>query len=65
MLASAELFEMVLMMMPMSVSMSKSMEVNPMVEVYVTLILKGEKTIEQVPAVIRDKVQAQLDLLTK
>lgn len=65
MLASAELFEMVLLMMPMSVSMSKSMEVNPMVEVYVTLILKGEKTIEQVPAVIRDKVQAQLDLLTK
>ena len=65
MLASAELFEMVLLMMPMSASMSKSMGVNPMVEVYVTLILKGEKTIEQVPAVIRDKVQAQLDLLTK
>ena len=65
MLASVELFEMVLSIAPLSIDMSKSMEVNPMVEVYVTLILKGEKTIEQVPAVIRDKVQAQLDLLTK
>lgn len=65
MLASVELFEMVLSMAPLSIDMLKSMGVNPMVEVYVTLILKGEKTIEQVPAVIRDKVQAQLDLLTK
>ena len=39
--------------------------VNQTVEVYVTLILKGQKTIEQVPAIIREQVQTQLDLLTK
>lgn len=65
MLASVELFEMVLGTMPNTVNTSESKGVNPMIEVYVTLILKGEKTIEQVPMIIRDKVQQQLDLLTK
>jgi hypothetical protein len=31
-----------------------------MVEVYVTLILKGKKTLEQVPVVIRTQVEAML-----
>lgn len=63
-LASVELFEMILSMMPvLENTMSKSVEVNPMVEVYVTLILKGQKTIDQVPVILRDKVQAQLDII--
>ena len=31
-----------------------------MVEVYVTLILKGKKTLEQVPVVIRPQVEVML-----
>ncbi|WP_195238700.1 CD1375 family protein [Romboutsia sp. 1001285H_161024_C4] len=71
MLATTEVFEMILTMStPMSVDIenknkNKNLGGNSMVEVYVTLILKGAKTIDQVPAIIRDQVQAQLDLLTK
>ena len=34
-----------------------------MVAVYVTLILKGKKTIEQVPTKVRPEVEAMLDEL--
>ncbi|WP_195939254.1 CD1375 family protein [Romboutsia sp. 1001713B170131_170501_G6] len=71
MLATTEVFEMILTMSaPMSVDIenknkNKNLGGSSMVEVYVTLILKGVKTIDQVPAIIRDQVQTQLDLLTK
>lgn len=68
MIANTELFEMVLGMMPATLNtknINNTKGVSSMVEVYVTLILKGQKTIDQVPAIIRDQVQAQLDLLTK
>lgn len=32
-------------------------EVNVMAVVYATLIIKGKKTIDQVPAIIRDEVK--------
>lgn len=35
-------------------------EVNEMAVVYATLIVKGKKTIDQVPALIRDQVTAIL-----
>lgn len=69
MLATTEVFEMILTMSaPMSVDIenkNKNLGGNSMVEVYVTLILKGVKTIDQVPTVIREKVREQLDLLVK
>lgn len=68
MIANTELFEMVLGMMPATLNtknINNTKGVSSMVEVYVTLILKGQKTIDQVPAIIREQVQAQLDLLTK
>lgn len=34
---------------------------NPMVMIYVSLIKKGKKTIEDVPEIIRADVQAELD----
>lgn len=64
-LASTELFEMVMAMMPVTINTKENERVNGMVTVYVTLILKGVKTIEDVPAVIRPQVQEQLDLLLK
>ena len=68
MLASVELFEMVF-----SISMRTLDNTNiknvggnkNMVQVYVTLILKKVKTIDDVPAMIREEVQKQLDLLLK
>lgn len=62
-LASTELFEMVLMLFPMTRNIEEKSEVFKMVEVYVTLIVKGEKTLEQVPAIIRGQVEAQLKIL--
>lgn len=35
-------------------------EVDCMAVVYVTLIIKGKKTLEQVPALIREEVQQML-----
>lgn len=67
MLATTEIFEMVLVIStPMALDIeNKNIGGNCMVEVYVTLILKGAKTIDQVPQVIRQKVEEQLELLTK
>lgn len=60
MMAMTEVFEMVLMQSPMALN-SKNRKVDTtMVEVYVTLILKGKKTVEQVPTVIRPRVEAML-----
>ena len=57
------MFEIILSMLPMSSSIEKNTKKtggSTMVEVYVTLILKGKKTLEQVPAVIRPQVEAML-----
>lgn len=67
MVATTEIYEMLLTM-----SVSKNIDArfqnlggDSMVEVYVTLILNGVKTIDQVPTIIREKVREQLDLLVK
>lgn len=71
MLASAELFEMMLSMTTQTVDLGlasiniKSIGGNGVIQVYVTLILKGAKTIEDVPVMIREEVQKQLDLVLK
>lgn len=67
MLATTEVFEMILTMSaPMSVDIqTKNLGGNSMVEVYVTLILNGVKTIDQVPTILREKVREQLNLLVK
>lgn len=64
MLANTELFEMMLNFMPMQLDSKqfRGGEMN-MVEVYVTLIIQGDKTLEQVPTIIRPKVEAKLRLL--
>lgn len=62
MVAVTEVFETVLVMMPMTLSVNNDTKGGGsyMVEVYVTLILKGKKTLEQVPAVIRPQVEQML-----
>ena len=62
MLASTEIFELVLAVMPMQLGDERQSTEggSKMVEVYVTLIIAGEKTLEQVPALVRPKVEAQL-----
>lgn len=62
MLANTEMFEMILGMMPMTLSEDKTKNNggNSMIEVYVTLIIKGVKTIEDVPLVIREQVIERL-----
>lgn len=66
MMAVTEVFETVLIMMPMSVmslDMNESQKTtggSTMVEVYATLIIKGKKTLEDVPAVIRPQVEQML-----
>lgn len=62
MLANTEMFEMILGMMPMTLSKDKTKNNggNSMIEVYVTLIIKGVKTIEDVPLVIREQVIERL-----
>ena len=62
MLASTEIFELVLALMPMQLGNERQSTEggSKMVEVYVTLIIAGEKTLEQVPALVRPKVEAQL-----
>lgn len=60
MMAMTEVFEMVLSQSAEMLN-DKNREVDTnMVEVYVTLILKGKKTLEQVPTVIRPQVEAML-----
>lgn len=67
MLATTELFEMVLVMSASAIDNinAKNIGGRNMVQVYVTLILKGVKTIEDVPVMIREEVQKQLDILIK
>lgn len=64
MLANAEVFEMVLGMIPAEIFAKertiKNGGGNSMVEVYVTLILKGVKTMEEVPVVLREQVRERL-----
>ena len=40
-------------------------EVNPMVELYVVMIQRGLKTIDQVPARYREEVRAILEAVEK
>ena len=67
MLANTEMFEMILGMMPMTLSIedknTKNNGGSNMVEVYCTLIIKGVKTIEDVPLVIREQVIERLKQL--
>lgn len=67
MLANTEMFEIILGMMPMALSIedknTKNNGGSNMVEVYVTLIIKGVKTIEDVPLVIREQVIERLKQL--
>lgn len=73
-LANTELFEMVLNMMPQPVATTKSLGATSMttnqlkggenmVEVYVTLIIKGIKTVSDVPVIIQPKVVERLKQL--
>ena len=41
------------------------MEVNPMVELYVVMVQRGLKTLEQVPARYREGVRALLEAVEK
>lgn len=65
MLANTEMFEMILGMIPMTLSKDKTKNNggNSMIEVYCTLIIKGVKTIEDVPLVIREQVIERLKQL--
>ena len=67
MLANTEMFEMILGMIPTTLSIEEKNTKNSggsnMVEVYVTLIIKGAKTIEDVPLVIREQVIERLKQL--
>ena len=71
MMAVTEVFEMMMYIMPSeatTINIAAPMTADTrtpkggfqMVEVYVTLIIKGKKTLEQVPAIIRPQVEAQL-----
>ena len=62
MLANTEIFEMILSMIPNEINLN-SKGVNPMVEVYTTLIIKGIKYIDDVPLVIREQVIERLKQL--
>ena len=62
MLANTEMFEMILGMMPIEINLN-SKGVNPMVEVYATLIIKGVKSIENVPLALREQVIERLKQL--
>ena len=67
MLANTEMFEMLLGMIPMTLSTedkkTKNSGGSSMIEVYCTLIIKGVKTIEDVPLVIREQVIERLKQL--
>ena len=60
MMAMTEVFEMVLMQSPMTLKLENGKVDTTMVEVYVTLILKGKKTLDQGPTIIRPQVEATL-----
>lgn len=64
MLANTEMFEMILGMMPTTLSIeNKNNGGSNMVEVYVTLIIKGIKAVEDVPLAIKEKVIERLKQL--
>ena len=67
MLANTEMFEMILSMMPTTLSIDEKNTKNSggssMIEVYCTLIIKGVKDIEDVPLVIREQVIERLKQL--
>ena len=65
MLANTEMFEMILGMIPMTLSKDKTKNNggNSMIEVYCTLIIKNVKTIDDVPLVIREQVIERLKQL--
>lgn len=62
MLANTEMFEMILSMMPSTYSIKNNKNNGgiSMIEVYATLIIKGVKTIDDVPVVIRAQVEERL-----
>ena len=63
-MASTDLFEMIISMMVSGLSEGMSVKnnkgVNGMVDVYASLIIKGKKTIDDVPAIIRPQVETLL-----
>ncbi|MGL4450737.1 MAG: CD1375 family protein [Sarcina sp.] len=63
MLANTELFEMIIGLVPMKLNKNIKGGEMKMVEVYVTLIIQGDKTLDQVPSIIRPQVEAKLRLL--
>ena len=64
MLANTEMFEMILGMMPTTLSIeNKNNGGSNMVELYVTLIIKGIKAVEDVPLAIKEKVIERLKQL--
>ena len=67
MLANTEMFEIILGMIPMTLSIDEKNTKNSggssMIEVYCALIIKGVKTIEDVPLVIREQVIERLKQL--
>lgn len=63
MLANTEMFEMILGMMPTTSIKNKNNGGSNMVEVYVTLIIKGIKAVEDVPLAIKEKVIERLKQL--
>ena len=70
MMASTDIFELVIDMMSMQINednngrvslLGKTKGGNKMIELYVSLILKGKKTINDVPSVIKPQVKAMLN----
>lgn len=61
MLAIDELFTILEPLMVETYSMNEEMEVNPMVELYVVMVQRGLKTLEQVPARYREQVRQILE----
>ena len=59
------LFEPILMTTMSVLSVNKKEVTNPMVELYVVMIQRGLKTIDQVPARYREEVKAILDAVEK
>ena len=65
MLAIDELFTILEPLMVETYSMNEEMEVNPMVELYVVMVQRGLKTLEQVPARYREQVRQILEKVEK
>ena len=60
MLASADIFEMMLEIMSVQLNTKNTKGVNKMAELYATLIIKGKKTIDDVPVMLRPQVESIL-----